>query len=338
MLAPDTLPLLEGTRNLLAFSGGSDSTALFFLLCDAGIDFDIALVNYHTRPQSDDEARYALTLAKEYGKACFIHDAYLESRNFEHEARRARYDFFEHLIGEHGYENLLTAHQLDDRLEWLLMQLCKGSGALEMAGMKAVQPREAYTLVRPLLQCTKAQLQKYLKERGATWFEDTSNDDPRYRRNDFRRRFAAPMLQEYAEGIRKSFSYLDEDVDALEADAAIHRTDALWWFENPHERRALLRTVDRVLKQAGYLLRQGERARLKEEETLVVGRRFAVAIGKRYTFIAPYEEATMPKPFKEHCRILGIDPKLRPYLSRATEAFEAVASLLVGDAVDLHGE
>ena len=337
MLAPDTLPLLGGAKNLLAFSGGGDSSALFFLLCDAGIDFDIALVNYHTRPQSDDEAQYALALAKRYNKQCFVHDAYLEARNFEHEARRARYAFFERLIGEHGYGNLLTAHQLDDRLEWLLMQLCKGAGALEMAGMKAVQPRSGYILIRPLLQCAKSELRAYLEKRQEQWFEDASNSDPRYKRNDFRRRFAAPMLQKYTAGIKKSFAYFDEDIADLEADTAIHHIEALWWFENPLNPRALLSTVDRVLKQAGYLLRQGERERLKNEPSIVAGRRFAVAIGERYTFIAPYEEATMPKPFKERCRLLRIDPKLRAYLSKAPKAFETVASLL-DNAVDLHGE
>ena len=66
MLDSNTLPLLREGRNLLAFSSGGDSTALFHLLLDAKIDFDIVHVNYHTRIQSDGEARYAQKLAHKY--------------------------------------------------------------------------------------------------------------------------------------------------------------------------------------------------------------------------------------------------------------------------------
>ena len=54
--------------NLLAFSGGVDSSALFFILMDRGIEFDIAIVNYHKREQSIKEVEYAKHLAKKYNK------------------------------------------------------------------------------------------------------------------------------------------------------------------------------------------------------------------------------------------------------------------------------
>ena len=46
---------LKNKKNLLAFSAGVDSSALFFLLLEHGIKFDIALVNYGTRETSDKE-------------------------------------------------------------------------------------------------------------------------------------------------------------------------------------------------------------------------------------------------------------------------------------------
>ena len=46
---------IKNSKNLLAFSGGVDSSALFFLLLNHKIDFDIAIVNYNTREQSKDE-------------------------------------------------------------------------------------------------------------------------------------------------------------------------------------------------------------------------------------------------------------------------------------------
>lgn len=124
-------------KNLLAFSAGVDSTALFFMLLEQGIPFDIAIVNYNVREQSKEEVTYALSLALEYNKQRFVHDVELESQsNFEKNARDIRYAFFEELIEEYGYETLLTAHQLNDKLEWFLMQLGKGAGLSELLGLQ----------------------------------------------------------------------------------------------------------------------------------------------------------------------------------------------------------
>ena len=337
MLNPEALARLKGRKNLLAFSGGVDSTALFFLLLEAGVPFDIAHVNYHTRPQSDAEAAHAEALAEKHKKRCFLFDATVGDRNFEHEARKVRYDFFGSLIASEQYDNLITAHQCDDRLEWLLMQLCKGAGLPEMLGMRSVEELGRYTLVRPLLQQSKADLRRYLEENGHLFFEDESNDDESYRRNYFRRRFSGPMMERFQSGIRNSLDFLDEDLQALLDAGDVHRVEALYYFATPSNRRSALYTIDQTLKKCGFLMRQGDRQRLKQDDTAVVGRNYVVAIGKSHTFIAPYTEAVMDKPFKERCRSLGIEPKLRPYLYGAPEAYEKVCSLL-RDAVDLHGE
>ncbi|MEA2028532.1 MAG: ATP-binding protein, partial [Campylobacterota bacterium] len=97
------LPFLE-QKNLLAFSAGVDSTALFFLLLHHNIDFDIALVNYGTRESSEQEEAYAKELAQKYHKKCYTTQAPHIEQNFEKEARDFRYDFFEKLIKEHGYQ------------------------------------------------------------------------------------------------------------------------------------------------------------------------------------------------------------------------------------------
>ena len=66
MLELQTLELLKGKKNLLAFSGGVDSTALFFLLLKSDIRFDIAIVNYGQREQSKEEVLYAQELSNRY--------------------------------------------------------------------------------------------------------------------------------------------------------------------------------------------------------------------------------------------------------------------------------
>jgi tRNA(Ile)-lysidine synthase len=329
MLDPSLVAHLEKGKNLLAFSAGIDSTALFFLLKERSVPFDIALVNYHTRPQSDEEAAYARELAKRYNKRCFIHDGEPEAANFESRARAVRYGFFESLIREHSYTFLITAHQLDDRLEWLLMQLSKGAGVHELLGPNPMEEKEGYTLVRPLLGTTKAALRAYLESNAIRFFEDESNRDETIKRNAFRRRFAAPLLEAFEPGIRRSFRYLEQDAAQLvEELPPFERLNDLSYARMPASRRAAVILADRILKSLGFLMRRGDKEALKARNDHVVGRRYSVSMTEQHLFIAPYSAETMEKVFKEECRRLKIPAKLRPYLYGDKEAFEKVKRLM----------
>lgn len=149
---------LLNTTNLLAFSAGGDSTALLFLLLKHNIKFDIAIVDYELREQSKKEVAYAYELADKYNFKCHLLKASKISSNFEANARKIRYNFFENLIERYKYTNLLTAHHLGDRFEWMLMQFCKGAGCPELTGIKMIELRNNYTLIRPLLHLQKSEL------------------------------------------------------------------------------------------------------------------------------------------------------------------------------------
>jgi len=329
MLLPEYLDFLRTQKNLLAFSGGSDSTALFFLLVEANIDFDIALVNYQTRAQSDDEATYAKTLASEHQKQCHIKVLSLSTQNFEHQAREARYHFFEALTQEHHYTTVLTAHHLGDRLEWFLMQLTKGAGLPELLGMQGMTQQKHYTLVRPLLHLQKEELVAFLDSANITYFHDSSNDDESYKRNHFRHNFAQPLLQKYARGIKKSFDYLDQDSSLIIETTKETKTGQMHTFKTHTTRRSTLLQLDKTIKQCGYMMSSAEKAHLLKNDHHIVGRKFAIMITDKITVVVPYLEAIiMSKIHKEKCRVLGIESKLRPYLFEDKEAFEKLCHLL----------
>lgn len=328
MLDESTLPLLTRGRNLLAFSAGVDSTALFYLLLHAGIPFDIAHVNYRTRPQSDAEAAHARSLAQQHGKRCYGFEAPPIKKNFEAQARKIRYDFFASVIHAHAYDVLLTAHQLDDRLEWLLMQLCKGAGLPEMLGMSPITQRENYALVRPLLRISKGALQSWLDREGYTYFVDDSNTDPRHLRNRFRRA-AVPMIAACPEGIAKSFEFLSRDAQLLADGEQPAIEKEILMLPMPKERLELMRRVDRWLKKKGYLLRRGEKERMQTEDELILGRRFALSVSSQCVLLTPHASSVMPKAFKENCRRLGIGKKVRPFLFEQPAIFKAVRGQLL---------
>lgn len=330
MVREKILSKLRDKKNLLAFSGGADSTALFFILQKYNINFDIAIVNYGIREQSKDEVAYAKTLAKIHNITLHLHNAPKIDKNFEAEARKIRYDFFEDLIKKHGYDNLLTAHHLGDRLEWLLMQFCKGAGCAEIAGMQKEQNRGFYTLIRPLLHLDKQELLAYLHTNEKIYFEDESNFDEDIKRNSFRHNYSLPLLEKYLGGIKKSFDYLDEDRDQLIQTLEIKSLGEFAYFKRSHNKRADIFAIDKYLKSKLYMLSASEREALKTSRSLEVGRKFLITQDDNFTFITPLgdKKVDMPHKFKDECRVLKIEPKLRPYLYKHDDAFLEVKRLL----------
>ena len=322
------LDLLQKGKVLLAFSGGVDSTALFHLLRSNNITFDIAHVNYHTRPSSDHEAQSAEELALTHNLRCYTHSCHLVGKNFEHRAREERYTFLKYLVEKYSYTYVLTAHQLNDRLEWLMMQFCRGSGLPELLGIRSIDYRDGMTLVRPLLEHDRESIEEYLAQHDHSHFIDESNGDDRYTRNIFRRRFSTPMMQEYREAIKRSFRYLEEDNALLVERVAVENADELYYFKNPMNRHSLIFAVDGILKSLGHVMSGHEKEFLKQESSLIIGRAYCVAIEEAYSFIVPYiTEEKMDKKFKEVCRNAKIEPKMRGYLATHPKAYEVMLRL-----------
>ena len=303
---------LHNKRNLLAFSAGIDSSALFFLLIEHKIPFDIALVNYNLRDEAKHEEAYAIELAKTHNLKSHITHAPQWQSNFEKNARDFRYNFFDTLMT--NYDNLLTAHQLNDQLEWFLMRFTKGAGTSELMGLESISQRKNYTLIRPLLNHSKEDLLNYLHQHQHHYFVDKSNQSDKYERNRFRKNFSDKLLTEYQKGIQHSFKYLKEDKKALlEGVKEIFHEKELYIIEYKVKHQKV-RIVDKYLKKLGYLLSAQQRKELVKKESMVMGGLWSIECIGEKIFIAPYRAVSMPKPFKEECRTLRIPSKIRAYL------------------------
>ena len=319
-LIPHSSFLIQG-KCLLAFSFGLDSTALYHLLAESGIDFDIALVNYGIREQAGEEEAAARELAARDGRRIYVTRAPRWESDFEARARKFRYNFFESLIEEHGYENLLTGHQLNDRLEWMMMRLFRGAGTVELMGMKAVSERQtpdgkSYRLIRPLLETPRHVLEAYLRERELPWFHDVSNESDAFERNRFRP-FLETLIREHSPGIRRTFEYLEQDAKLLSENYEEIFAKGKLRIYRIHDRRIVPLAASKALKKLGYLLSSSEREMLKEKNSIVSGRRWAIELSGEYLYIAPYiRDLPMPKSFREQCRLRQIPPKIRPWLYR----------------------
>ena len=314
MLSAPVLHKLKSGRNLLAFSHGVDSTALFYLLDEAGVKFDIAIVDYNVRAQSKDEVASARDLAAKFNKQIYVKSAQLGASNFEHEARAARYEFFGQICRERGYENLILAHQFDDKFEWFLMQLGRGAGLNELLGMQELEAREDYVIARPLLGVRKCELERFLRERNLKYFTDETNLTEQFKRGFIRAKFSEPFLDEYFSGVKKSFEFLAADALNLAPEISNPAPKIYLVKRSKNE----IRGVDQACKRLGLVLSAAQRnecARcLENSADCVLGGKVAVGAGKNFILVTPHIKAAMDKKFKEVCRQLAIPPISRGFL------------------------
>ncbi|MCG9747131.1 tRNA lysidine(34) synthetase TilS [Shewanella sp. Isolate8] len=194
---PGTKPAM---KLVLAYSGGVDSEVLAYGLsrfAKQHPEFNYLLVHVHhgLSANADSWQSHCERRAREYGLPISVKRVTVASGariSLEAAAREARYDA---LLSELASGDiLLTAHHQDDQLETLLLALKRGLGPKGLAAMGAVQ---AFTpenlLLRPLLTCSRAQIEAFAKAQGLEHIEDESNQDSRFDRN-FLRNEVLPTL------------------------------------------------------------------------------------------------------------------------------------------------
>ena len=314
MISQNVLDRLSLGANLLAFSHGIDSTALFYILHETGVKFDLVIVDHNVREQSKFEVESAKELASKFGKKIYIKSVNLGKSNFEKNAREARYEFFGEICQKFGYENLILAHQFDDKFEWFLMQLSKGAGLKELFGMSELEKREHFWLVRPLLNLRKKELQNYLDERGLRYFVDETNLEGKLKRSFVRLNFSEPFLDEYFSGVKKSFEFLEADRQNLLPNIT-KIDDEIFIIKNDSN---VVRGVDMAAKELNVLLSKAQKdelsANLAKQTSVVLSGKIAVGYADEYILVTPFCKAVMPKIFKEKARILKIPAINRGYL------------------------
>jgi tRNA(Ile)-lysidine synthase len=215
---------LRGRRLCLAYSGGLDSTVLLSALAALKSREQFSLralhVDHRLQPPSAAWARAARSRARRLGVPCAVIAVTVRrarGESLEAAARRARYRALVDRVG--ADEWLLTGHHEDDQLETVLLALLRGRGVLGRSAMSALTPWAHTCLVRPLLQVSRAQLERYARSQHLQWSEDPSNLELRFDRN-YVRRALLPLIRARWPGaagtVSRSAALLSEAGDLLE--------------------------------------------------------------------------------------------------------------------------
>lgn len=180
------------TKVLVAVSGGVDSIVLLDRIARSGVDVGIAHVHHGLRPESDEEFDFVRELATEYGVPFHGKRLVFPDGGSQAVYRTARYAFFETVMREAGYTELMTGHHADDELETVLIQLHRN--VVEVTGIPERRPFAGGTLVRPLLTETKRELLAYATANGLVWREDATNEQMNYLRNKIRHQIIPRLI------------------------------------------------------------------------------------------------------------------------------------------------
>jgi len=218
-----------GDRVAVAVSGGVDSVALLLLLVELrselGIVLSVAHVNHKLRGQeSDEDEQFVTELARHHNLDLYAREAPLESSGgagVEATAREFRYDFFHQLLREGKVSTIVTAHTLDDQAETVLLRILRGTGVRGLAGIYPrlrldSEERAQGEVLRPLLEFHRQELEAFLRERGQSWREDSSNRDLAFLRNRVRHQVLPLLTESFGAGAVDNLADLAEIARAEE--------------------------------------------------------------------------------------------------------------------------
>lgn len=207
---------------VVAFSGGSDSTALLHVLASSpecrARRLRALHVDHGLAARSAEWARQCIdTCAKIEVPLHVLHASIQrDGEGLEAAARRARYTALAGALSPG--ELLLTAHHADDQAETLLLRLVRGSGIHGVAGMREWRALAPGWLGRPWLGVSRASIDEYAREAGLPTIDDPSNADTAHDRNYLRLEVMPRLAARWpraTEALARSAQLLEEASGAL---------------------------------------------------------------------------------------------------------------------------
>ncbi len=245
-------------RIFVGVSGGVDSIVLAHALVQTHPQCILVHVHHHLQSAADVWPDFVAEFARAHHVEYIVHHVETvpkAAESIEAFARQARYDFFASLLTSNT-DALCLGHHQDDQVETFFLNLVRGAGLNGLTAMPESRPLGQGLLLRPLLACTRAELEMYAMQHQLSWVEDPSNQDQRFDRN-FLRETILPLFKQRwphfqdqvghtIQHLQESRLILDAHLDVILANAGI-QSDVLLHFPlakikalPPHYQKILL--------------------------------------------------------------------------------------------------
>lgn len=187
----------------IAFSGGSDSLSLLYLLANKFNSLNIIAIYVNHKLRSESELDVESILNKNNCDKLGV--KYIEfhcdegeidslskirGSGIEDAARSLRYEKIINYCLSNNIKSLATAHNSDDQVETMIMRTFNGASPLSLSCIKAVTKLKGVDVIRPVLTFSKQELRDILINENFAWSEDSSNREEEYLRNKIRANIA----------------------------------------------------------------------------------------------------------------------------------------------------
>lgn len=187
---------------LIGVSGGVDSMSLLDILNaikdDIGFLISAVHINHGLRgEESDCDEAFVKEFCKKNGIEFHARkwSGSASGENMHDSARNFRYETFFKIAAEIKANIVVTAHNMDDQAETVLLNLIRGSGLDGLTGMKLAEKRGEQTVLRPLISISRREIAEYASSVSLEFRNDSSNDKSKYKRN-FVRHNLMPLVEE----------------------------------------------------------------------------------------------------------------------------------------------
>ena len=154
-------------RYVVGYSGGIDSTVLLHAINKmAGYTPVVAVhINHQLIPQAAEWEKHCRKFSESISVEFLSRKVIIDMNSgygLEASSRKERYDSFKQLIKKNDY--LLTAHNQDDQVETVLLNIFRGCGLRGIRGIPASRKFFEGRLVRPLLRVSRDEISEYAKK------------------------------------------------------------------------------------------------------------------------------------------------------------------------------
>lgn len=211
----------NGDKLVLGVSGGPDSISMLNILNDIRndknlhIEFDIivAHVNHMIREEAKEDEKFVKEFCEKikvpfYSKSIDVQKiANNKKIGTEEAGRNARYEFFDEILKNTNSNKIAIAHNKNDKVETMIMNMLRGSG---IAGLRGIEPIKNDKYIRPLIECERFEIEEYCAQNNIEPRIDRTNFENVYTRNKVRNIVIPFIKQEFNPNIIQTMDRLSD--------------------------------------------------------------------------------------------------------------------------------
>lgn len=228
----DNKMINHGESVVAGVSGGSDSMCLLNVLMELREELGLTLYAVHVHHgirgvDADEDMEFVEMYCAEHDVECYtyrfdvINEAKKLNMSTEEAGRHLRYKAFEEVAGRCNGK-IAVAHNVEDNVETILLNMCRGTGITGMCGIMPVRDN----VIRPIMCLTKQEIYEYLNERNISYRVDKSNFTEEYTRNKIRLKVlpyitehintrAVEHIGQLSQNVKEAVEFIDEYVDSV---------------------------------------------------------------------------------------------------------------------------